>query len=60
MVIEMLHRIARRHGTTVLCVSHDPRLIGHADRLLAMEDGRILEDRRVGQDPSQSVSQVSS
>ncbi|RAP57474.1 ABC transporter ATP-binding protein [Oleiagrimonas sp. MCCC 1A03011] len=46
MVIDMLHRIARRHGTTVLCVSHDPRLIGHADRLLTMEDGRILEDRR--------------
>ncbi|KGI77758.1 ABC transporter ATP-binding protein [Oleiagrimonas soli] len=46
MVIDMLHRIARHHGTTVLCVSHDPRLIGHADRLLTMEDGRILEDRR--------------
>ncbi|MBI1398380.1 MAG: ATP-binding cassette domain-containing protein [Betaproteobacteria bacterium] len=46
MVIDMLHHIARRHGTTVLCVSHDPRLIGHADRLLTMEDGRILEDRR--------------
>ncbi len=55
MVIEMLHRIARRHGTTVLCVSHDPRLIGHADRLLSMEDGRILEDRRItpaGSQPS--------
>ncbi len=54
MVIEMLHRIARRHGTTVLCVSHDPRLIGHADRLLAMEDGRILEDRRSAPDPHPS------
>ena len=46
MVIDMLHGIARHHGTTVLCVSHDPRLIHHADRLLTMEDGRILEDRR--------------
>jgi putative ABC transport system ATP-binding protein len=46
VVIDMLHRIARVHGTTVLCVSHDPRLIGHADRVLAMEDGRILSDRR--------------
>ncbi|KRE88419.1 ABC transporter ATP-binding protein [Frateuria sp. Soil773] len=45
-VIDILHRIARSHGTTVLCVSHDPRLIGHADRVLAMEDGRILSDRR--------------
>jgi putative ABC transport system ATP-binding protein len=30
----------------VLCVSHDPRLVVHADRVLAMEDGHILSDRR--------------
>jgi putative ABC transport system ATP-binding protein len=46
MVIDILHRIARTHGTTVLCVSHDPRLIHHADRVLTMEDGRILSDTR--------------
>ena len=45
IIIDILHRIARTHGTTVLCVSHDPRLVGHADRVLAMEDGRILSDR---------------
>ncbi|HUB90034.1 MAG TPA: ABC transporter ATP-binding protein [Dyella sp.] len=44
IVIDILHRIARTHGTTVLCVSHDPRLVHHADRVLAMEDGRILSD----------------
>ena len=48
IVIDTLHRIARTHGATVLCVSHDPRLVGHADRVLAMEDGRILADRRGG------------
>lgn len=47
IVIDTLHRIARTHGATVLCVSHDPRLISHADRVLAMEDGKILSDRRV-------------
>ncbi|MGH8081199.1 MAG: ABC transporter ATP-binding protein [Lysobacter sp.] len=46
IVIDILHSIARRHRALVLCVSHDPRLIGHADRLLTMEDGRILSDRR--------------
>ncbi|WP_049623205.1 ABC transporter ATP-binding protein [Frateuria defendens] len=45
-VIDILHRIARSHGTTVLCVSHDPRVIHHADRVLRMEDGRILDDQR--------------
>jgi putative ABC transport system ATP-binding protein len=47
IVIDLLHRIARTHGTTVLCVSHDPRVISHADRVLNMEDGRILDDHRV-------------
>ena len=46
IIIDLLHRIARTHGTTVLCVSHDPRVISHADRVLTMEDGRILDDHR--------------
>ena len=52
-VIDILHRIARGHGSTVLCVSHDPRLVIHADRVLRMEDGRILSDQRnPASDPS--------
>jgi putative ABC transport system ATP-binding protein len=43
-VIDILHRIAAAHGTTVLCVSHDPRLVRHADRVLSMEDGVIRND----------------
>ena len=43
-VIDLLHRAARSHGTTVLCVSHDPRLVRHADRVLGMEDGAIRSD----------------
>lgn len=46
IVIDTLHRIARTHAATVLCVSHDPRLISHSDRVLTMEDGRILTDVR--------------
>ena len=45
-VVALLHRIARTHGTTVLCVSHDPRLVRDADRVLSMEDGRIHGDWR--------------
>lgn len=46
VVIDILHRVALEHGTTVLCVSHDPRLIRHADRVLAMDDGLIGRDWR--------------
>lgn len=45
-VIDLLHRAARSRGTTVLCVSHDPRLVRHADRVLGMEDGAIRSDWR--------------
>ena len=42
----LLRAAAREEGVTVLCVSHDPRLIDLADRLVSMEDGRILSDSR--------------
>lgn len=46
IVIDILHRIARSHGATVLGVTHDPRLLKHADRVLYLEDGQILRDER--------------
>ncbi len=54
IVIDTLHRIARGHDTTVLCVSHDPRLNTYADRVLTMEDGRILSDRRTTVPPEET------
>ena len=49
-IIDLLHRIARTHGSTVVCASHDPRLARHADRVLRMEDGRIVEELPRGHD----------
>ena len=46
IVIELLHRIARQHRTTVLGVTHDGRLLRHADRVINVEDGRIVSDER--------------
>lgn len=43
VIIELLHAIASKHDTTVVCVSHDPRLVTHADRVFTMEDGRIIK-----------------
>ena len=57
VVIDNLHRLARTSGTTVLCVSHDSRLIRHADRVLTIEDGKILSDRR-GNAPAGQVDAV--
>jgi putative ABC transport system ATP-binding protein len=46
LVISLLHRAARAHGAAVICVTHDPRLEAHADRVIHIEDGRILDDHR--------------
>ncbi len=42
-VVELLQRLAQDQGCAVLMVTHDPRILDIADRLLRMEDGRIVE-----------------
>ena len=49
IVIDLLKRIATNHGATVLGVTHDPRLLSHADRVIELEDGRITRDSRDNQ-----------
>ncbi|MEB3173275.1 MAG: DevA family ABC transporter ATP-binding protein [Cyanobacteriota bacterium] len=43
-VVELLRRLAREQGCAVLMVTHDPRILDVADRLLRMEDGRLFTD----------------
>lgn len=40
-VIELLHQLAKESGRTVLIVTHDPRLLDSADRVVYLEDGVI-------------------
>jgi len=40
-VVELLQRLARDQGCAVLMVTHDPRILDIADRLVRMEDGRL-------------------
>jgi putative ABC transport system ATP-binding protein len=44
IVAGLLHRAAIERRATALCVSHDPRLIEHADRVIRIEDGRLVGD----------------
>jgi putative ABC transport system ATP-binding protein len=47
-VMSLLRGLARTHGTTLLVVTHDARVLRHADRVAEMEDGRILRLRDAG------------
>jgi putative ABC transport system ATP-binding protein len=41
-VMSLLRRSAKSHDASVLCVTHDVRLATYADRIITIEDGRIL------------------
>ena len=41
-VVEILLRLAREEGCTILMVTHDVRIADVADRVIEMEDGRIV------------------
>jgi putative ABC transport system ATP-binding protein len=41
VVIRLLQRAAKEHGTAVICVTHDPRLEVYADRIIHVDDGHI-------------------
>lgn len=40
-VVDLLQRLARDQGCAVLMVTHDPRILDVADRIVQMEDGRL-------------------
>jgi len=42
-VMELLRGMAAEEGTTLIVVTHDARIFGHADRIAKVNDGRIVE-----------------
>ncbi|GIX08926.1 ATP-binding cassette domain-containing protein [Elioraea sp.] len=42
----LLQRLAKEQGRTVFIVTHDPRIHDIADRIVALEDGRIIDGTR--------------
>ncbi|MCL4675777.1 MAG: ATP-binding cassette domain-containing protein, partial [Pararhodobacter sp.] len=41
-IVDMLKRLGAERGTTTLLVTHDNRILDRADRILTLEDGRIV------------------
>ncbi|MBV9076802.1 MAG: ATP-binding cassette domain-containing protein [Methylobacteriaceae bacterium] len=42
VVIDLLRRLADERGTTTLLVTHDNRILDSADRIVHLEDGRLV------------------
>lgn len=45
-VAQLIERLNRDAGTTLVLVTHDAEFAGRADRILRLEQGRVVQDRR--------------
>ena len=46
-VVRIIKALGAQRGTTTLMVTHDNRILDMADRILTMEDGRLVDDQRI-------------
>ncbi|WP_318528540.1 DevA family ABC transporter ATP-binding protein [Plectonema radiosum] len=43
-VVDLMQHLAREQGCTIMLVTHDNRILDIADRILHMEDGRLVKE----------------
>jgi putative ABC transport system ATP-binding protein len=46
-VVTLLKRLGTERGTTTLMVTHDSKIMDLADRIITMDEGRIVQDSRL-------------
>ncbi len=46
-IAALLRQVSAEWGRAVLMVTHDPRIAAHADRIVFMRDGRVVDDARI-------------
>lgn len=46
-VVELMQRLAKDQGCTILLVTHDNRILDIADRIVEMEDGRLQTEEAI-------------
>jgi putative ABC transport system ATP-binding protein len=42
-VVNLMQKLAREQGCTILMVTHDHRILGIGDRIVHMEDGKLVQ-----------------
>ena len=57
-VVELMRKLCHQQGATVLMVTHDPRILDVADRIVEMEDGRLTAGgpSRLGERPPHALA----
>ena len=57
IIMTILAQIARDPSRGVLVVTHDPRILPFASRIIHMEDGRIVSEEQVGARPKRDKAE---
>jgi putative ABC transport system ATP-binding protein len=47
-IFQLFAKLHRERGMTIVLITHDPQLGQRAERLVKMQDGRVLSDEQVG------------
>jgi putative ABC transport system ATP-binding protein len=47
-VVELMQTLAKQKGCTILLITHDNRILDIADRIVYMEDGKLVPNIEVG------------
>jgi putative ABC transport system ATP-binding protein len=55
-IIELLRRVQREHGVSIVICSHDPQVIAAADDTVLIRDGRIESVQRCGSDATRPAA----
>jgi putative ABC transport system ATP-binding protein len=55
-VLELLLELNRREGATLVMVTHDAALAQHADRVITLRDGLVVDDRLAGVAPASEAA----
>ena len=50
-IMELLRELHEKHQTTMILVTHDLEVAGHASRLIQMKDGKIVSDNSTPKAP---------
>lgn len=55
-VVQLLRRAVDEWGRTIILVTHDPRIAAHADRIVFLKDGRVVDENNLkGQGNAESI-----
>ncbi|HEU4637104.1 MAG TPA: ATP-binding cassette domain-containing protein, partial [Edaphobacter sp.] len=59
-IMEMIVRLNREQGVTIILITHDSNIADYADRCITMRDGKILSDVSKTASPAQGRTRITS